>query len=86
MNVSSCSLLLPTGILVPAGCGEKNTANRGKLLCFRDEKAMDQSEENPGGGTSFPRKRESRRHNYKPVFNHPGCPPEFILSEVEGRV
>jgi len=34
---------------------------------------------------SFPRTRESRQNNRRPLLDLLGCPPEPVLSEVEGR-
>jgi hypothetical protein len=34
VTVSSCSFLLPTKVPFAAGCKEKNTLDRKKLLCF----------------------------------------------------
>src|SRR5437762_4145077 len=34
---------------------------------------------------SFPRTRESRQNNRRPLLDLSGCPPEPVLSEVEGR-
>src|SRR6266540_3363104 len=58
--------------------GHQNQCGELLVVCHDDFEGL-------MSAASFPRTRESRQNNRRLLLDLPGCPPEPVLSEVEGR-